>query len=151
MNIEVKSSDEMIILGQKVGRLLRGGDVIELVGDMGAGKTTLVKGIASGLDIGEPIQSPTFTVSRVYDGRDDIRLSHYDFYRLAEAGIMSDEIDEMAHDGQTITVIEWGEAVSDVLPIDRLTIRIIADGENTRNVEFRTGGDRSGELADKIT
>ena len=80
---------------QLVG-LFRGGEVLELVGDIGAGKTTLTKGIAQALEINEPVQSPTFTISRVYDSPRGLSLAHYDFYRLGNAGIMSEEIREVA-------------------------------------------------------
>lgn len=66
MTLVIASSLAMQRLGQVIGRSLKGGEVIELVGDIGAGKTTLTKGIAEGLDIAEPVQSPTFTISRVY-------------------------------------------------------------------------------------
>ena len=110
----------MKALGRAIGQALAGGEVIELIGDVGAGKTTLTKGLAEGLAITEPIQSPTFTISRVYDARDGLRLCHYDFYRLGEAGIMGDEISEIMQDGSTITVIEWAGAVNEVLPSDRI-------------------------------
>jgi tRNA threonylcarbamoyladenosine biosynthesis protein TsaE len=151
MNIEVNSLDEMLEFGQKIGRLLTGGIFIELVGDVGAGKTTLVKGIATGLDITEPVQSPTFTISRLYNARDDIRLAHYDFYRLHISGIMSDEIDEMARDSRTVTIVEWGGAVADVLPTDRLTITITSHREEARQLVLTAEGDKSRKLHDFIT
>src|SRR5665647_571424 len=96
--IEVTSEQEMRTLGEKLGLLLKGGEVIELVGDVGAGKTTFVKGLAHGLAIDEDVQSPSFTISRVYDARDDLQLAHYDFYRLNDAGIMANELTETTQD-----------------------------------------------------
>lgn len=136
----------MKALGRAIGQALTGSEVIELVGDVGAGKTTLTKGLAEGLVITEPIQSPTFTISRVYDARDGLRLCHYDFYRLGEAGIMGDEISEMMQEDLTITVIEWAGAVNEVLPSDRLVITIAATTETERQLEVTTNGAHSERL-----
>ncbi len=127
-------------LGARIGALLRGGEVIELVGDVGAGKTTFTKGLARGLGIDEDVQSPTFTISRVYEARDELVLAHYDFYRLVDAGIMSAELYESVHDPHTITVIEWGGVVAGVLPKDHLTIEISATSENGRTVAISALG-----------
>lgn len=120
--------------GEKIGSLLEGGEIIELVGDVGAGKTTFVKGLAKGLGIDEAVQSPSFTISRVYDGRDGLRLAHYDFYRLDTAGIMADELREMIQDSATVTVIEWAEIVEGVLSKERLTIQFETPTEETRKL-----------------
>ena len=90
--IIVQTAEELIELGVTLGSLLRGGETIELVGDIGAGKTTLTKGLARGMGIAEEVQSPTFTLSRVYDAPNGRRLAHYDFYRLNNAGIMQAEL-----------------------------------------------------------
>ena len=136
-------------LGVAIGQAVSGGEVLELVGDIGAGKTTLTKGIAKALDINEPIQSPTFTISRVYDSPRGLRLAHYDFYRLGEAGIMGNEISE-AVDNDSVVVVEWAGAVDGDLPEDRLAIKIIATSEEERLVEFHPGGKKSAELWQKI-
>jgi tRNA threonylcarbamoyladenosine biosynthesis protein TsaE len=123
-------------LGEKIGRLLKGGEVIELVGDVGAGKTTFVKGLAVGLAIEETVQSPTFTISRIYDARGGLSLAHYDFYRLNDAGIMADELAETTKDPASITVIEWADIVEGVLPNDRLRITFTAPTETTRRLQI---------------
>lgn len=110
--------------GESVGRLLRGGECLELLGDVGAGKTTFVKGLASGLAVDDDVQSPSFTISREYAGRDNLTLAHYDFYRLHEAGVMSYELAESLLDPQTVTVVEWGETIGAVLPDERIIISI---------------------------
>ena len=130
--IEVASEQETRDLGEKIGALLKGGEVIELVGDVGAGKTTFVKGLAKGLTIDEDVQSPSFTISRVYDARDDLQLAHYDFYRLSDAGIMADELTETTKDPLTVTVIEWADIVEGVLPENRVRIVFAAPTETTR-------------------
>ena len=136
--------------GRTIGAALRGGEVLELIGDVGAGKTTLTKGLAEGLAISEPVQSPTFTISRVYAARDGLHLHHYDFYRLGEAGIMAEDVNEVMHDPVAVTVIEWSGAVSDVLPTDRLQISIHATDENERNVTVNAGGERSQALLEAV-
>ncbi len=136
-------------LGEAIGRSVSGGEVLELVGDIGAGKTTLTKGIARALGINEPVQSPTFTISRVYDSPKGLRLAHYDFYRLSEAGIMGDEIRE-AMDDDSVVVVEWAGAVDDDLPKDRLVVKITTISEEERLVEFHPGGKKSTELWQKI-
>lgn len=134
MIIEVGSEQETQEFAQKLGAALRGGEIIELRGDVGAGKTTFVKGLARGLRIDDDVQSPSFTISRVYDARDNLRLAHYDFYRLADAGIMKDELAEMMQDPEAITVIEWADIVEGVLPKTRLTIQFEAPTETTRTL-----------------
>jgi len=136
-------------LGEAIGRSVSGSEVLELVGDIGAGKTTLTKGIAQALGINEPVQSPTFTISRVYDSPKGLRLAHYDFYRLGEAGIMGDEIRE-AMDDNSVVVVEWAGAVDDDLPKDRLVVKITTISEEERLVEFHPGGKKSTELWHKI-
>lgn len=136
-------------LGEAIGQSVSGGEVLELVGDIGAGKTTLTKGIARALGINEPVQSPTFTISRVYDSPKGLRLAHYDFYRLGEAGIMGDEIRE-AMDDDSVVVVEWAGAVDDDLPKDRLVVKITTISEEERLVEFHPGGKKSTELWQKI-
>jgi len=147
----VSSVDEMLAFGAKLGAALRGGEVIELVGDVGAGKTTLTKGIAKGLMIDDEVQSPTFTISRVYEARDDLHLAHYDFYRLVDAGIMSMELHESINDPRVITVIEWAEIVAGVLPKDSLAVTIVSPTETARRIKLVANGSKSqrvlGQLA----
>lgn len=146
----VKNSRDMEVFGEKLGKRLRGGEVIELIGDVGAGKTTLVRGVARGLEIDETIASPSFTVSRVYEARDGIRLFHYDFYRLLEPGIMADELEETAQDDRHVVVIEWGESVKRVLPSDRLILTIAAIDESTREVKISATGPRSSSMLEVV-
>jgi tRNA threonylcarbamoyladenosine biosynthesis protein TsaE len=140
---QILSADKMRDFGVKVGELMTGGEVIELVGDVGTGKTTFVRGLAIGLAVDEQVQSPSFTINRLYDARDGLQLVHYDFYRLGDPGIMRSELDEMLHDKNAVVVVEWADAVSEVLPQDRLTFRIVPDGEHSRTVTFAAGGPTS--------
>jgi tRNA threonylcarbamoyladenosine biosynthesis protein TsaE len=147
VKIEIINEAAMKAFGARLGALLRGGDVIELVGDVGAGKTTLTKGLATGLQISEDVQSPSFTISRVYDREtDDIRLAHYDFYRLNDAGIMADELFEATRDPQTITVIEWADIVTGVLPDDHITLTLTSPTEMSRQIDVVAHGARAQQI-----
>ena len=146
----INNESEMRHFGETIGKLLKGGEVIELVGDVGAGKTTLVRGLALGMGVNETVQSPSFTINRVYDGRNDMRLVHYDFYRLQDAGIMADELNDTLADHNTVTIIEWAAAVEYVLPDDRLTITIQASGETARQLEIESNGEKSKQLAGQL-
>lgn len=150
MIIEVKSEVDMKSLGTRVGQLLGGGEVIELIGDVGAGKTTFTKGLATGLAIDDDVQSPSFTISRVYEARDGIRLAHYDFYRLHDAGIMAHELQEASDDPRIVTVIEWADAVQHVLPENRLQLRFRSPSVTDREVEFIAHGEQYETLTGKI-
>lgn len=136
VKIILKSEAETRNWGEQLGRVLSSGVVIELVGDVGAGKTTLTKGIAAGLDVDEDVQSPSFTISRVYDARDGLQLAHYDFYRLHDAGIMADELRDVVRDPTVVTVIEWADIVDGVLPLERIQIRAMATSETERELEI---------------
>lgn len=150
MIIEVASEDALKSFGATLGAVFCGGEIIELVGDVGAGKTTLTKGIAAGMGISETVQSPSFTISRVYDAPNELRLAHYDFYRLQDAGIMSDELQETISDATTVTVIEWAGIVEGVLPDDRLTMTITSPTETDRQVKIGAGGSASQLLLEKL-
>lgn len=153
MNKEVHGEVDMKTFGARLGALLKGGEVIELVGDVGAGKTTFTKGLAAGMHIDEDVQSPSFTISRVYDAPNGLTLAHYDFYRLSDAGIMADELHETVHDDKNVTIIEWAEIIAGVLPADRLTITIYstASDEHARSVTLTAGGEKSQALLRKLT
>lgn len=133
----IKGESSMKNLGKRLGDSLRGGEIIELIGDVGAGKTTLTRGIARSLGVEDTLQSPTFTISREYKS-EKLRLVHYDFYRLSEPGIMADELNETLRDTNTVSVIEWSDAVEEVLPDNRIIIKIlpVSNDENSRDVEI---------------
>lgn len=148
MIIEVHSEEEMKEFGARLGALLRGGETIELVGDVGAGKTTLTKGIASGMKVDEDVQSPSFTISRVYEAGQGLELAHYDFYRLHDAGIMANELHETLHDPRSVTIIEWADIIKGILPEDHLRIQLTSPSETTRRVEMAAGGTVSRALVE---
>lgn len=122
--ITISTDSDMKALGRRMGEQFRGGEVVELIGDVGAGKTTLAKGIAAGLGVDEDVQSPSFTISRTYDARDKLTLEHYDFYRLNEPGVMAYELSESTAEPRTVVLVEWAETVTSVLPEERIVVRI---------------------------
>lgn len=133
---EINSTEEMIEFGKEIGSNLEGGSVLELIGDVGAGKTTFTKGLALGLGVLETVQSPTFTISRVYEG-DNLTLSHYDFYRLNDYGIMKMELAENLSNPQNITVVEWAGELADILPEKHLKLIFESISEDKRLVKVR--------------
>lgn len=130
----LKSEEEMINFGEEIARSISVPAVIELVGDVGTGKTTITKGIAKGLGISDEITSPSFMISKQY-AFDGGRLVHYDFYRLPEPGLMSEDLLENVNDPNTITVVEWADSVSELLPEGhkKYLIKLLDDG--SREVE----------------
>ncbi|MEO7617928.1 MAG: tRNA (adenosine(37)-N6)-threonylcarbamoyltransferase complex ATPase subunit type 1 TsaE [Candidatus Saccharibacteria bacterium] len=130
-------------LGHKLSAFLRGGDVIELVSDLGGGKTTLTQGIAQGLGYTELVTSPTFTLSQIYYLDSGLEIHHYDLYRLSEAGILDFEIGEDIASPGVITIVEWGDVVADVLPQGRLRISLVMDSETSRRITISGDGERA--------
>ena len=129
----LKSEEEMIQFGEDIAKAISLPCCIEFVGDVGAGKTTITKGIAKGLGISDEITSPSFMISKQY-AFDGGKLVHYDFYRLAEPGIMSEDLAENLSDLNTVTIVEWGDSVTDLLPEGhkKYLIKLLDDG--TREV-----------------
>lgn len=118
---------------EEIGKRVRGGEVIELVSDLGGGKTTFVRGLARGMGSTNRVASPTFTISQEYKAG-KFTLHHFDFYRLHEAGIVAAELAEVTDDPNAVVVVEWGDIVRDVLPAEKITIHIKATGEDTRHL-----------------
>lgn len=119
-----------------MGSVLRGGETIELISDLGGGKTTFVKGLAKGAGITDTVQSPTFMISRIYQAP-TFALHHYDFYRLHEAGVVGAELAEIVAEHRDVLAVEWGDLVYDVLPEDRLRIRFAMQGDGSRHITMQ--------------
>ncbi len=122
-------------MGRQLGKALRPPEVIELVSDLGGGKTTIVKGLVAGLGSKDRVASPTFTLSKIYKTK-DTEIHHFDFYRLGEPGVVSDQLQESLDDPKVITVIEWSDIVKGALPEDRITIRFspVASSPDEREI-----------------
>lgn len=122
-------------LGQKLGKALKGGEVIELKSDIGGGKTTLTKGIAEGMGSEDTVQSPTFTISLHYQCAGRKELHHYDFYRLHDAGVVQAQLAESLHQDEIVTVIEWSDVVAHVLH-EPVIVATIKEGANESDREL---------------
>lgn len=144
--LEFASEAETKAFGKRLSTLLRPGDVVALVGELGAGKTSLVKAIAGGLGVGEDeVNSPTFTLIQEYAGRFPVR--HCDVYRLKSSAEFTEiGVDELfLNDG--VALIEWADRVARDLPVERLEIRLEATGATSRRATFIGYGSRGNELA----
>lgn len=104
-----------------------------MISDLGGGKTTFTRGLARGIGSGDAVHSPSFTISNQYTSK-NLTIYHFDFYRLVEPGIMREELSEILNDPKAVAVIEWGDIVGDVLPANRVTIRISALDEDERDI-----------------
>ena len=128
MEFETFSPEETLELGRKFGREAQPGEVYTLVGDLGVGKTVFTQGIAQGLGIEEPVNSPTFTIVQVYEeGR--LPLYHFDVYRIGDI----EEMDEIGYEdyfyGEGLTMIEWANLIEEILPDHYREITIEKDLE----------------------
>ena len=125
---ETYSAAETFAVGERLGREAAAGQILCLEGDLGAGKTVLAQGIAAGLGIDEPVNSPTFTILQVYDGGRR-PLYHFDAYRLEEP----EELYEIGYEeyffGQGLTVVEWPSQIAELIPEDAVRITIRKDPE----------------------
>jgi len=134
MMIISHSAAETLAFGRQLAATLQPGDVLALIGDLGAGKTCLVKGIAAGLGIAHAVTSPTFTLIHEYSGG-RWPLAHVDLYRLeSPAAAVAIGIEDY-FGGPGITVIEWAERIEALLPARTKRIRLTAIDEQTRQIE----------------
>ena len=126
--------DHTRALAAAVAGLARDGDLILLVGDLGAGKTHFTQGFARALGVTDRVTSPTFTLANRYVG--DITINHLDAYRVEQLAEAEDlALPELLEDG--VTLIEWGDNLTPVLPLDRLEVRIVlGDGDDDRRLEL---------------
>lgn len=127
--VKTRSAEETVELGRKIGTVLKPNDVIALIGDLGAGKTTIIQGIAAGLGVKDYVTSPTFVIINEYEGR--LPFYHVDLYRLDE-GLEIDDlgIEEYFSRGG-VCVIEWAERLGKMLPknSEKIEIKIVSEQE----------------------
>ena len=134
MIVETRSEAETEALGERLARCLRAGSVVALYGDLGAGKTALVRGMARGLEIEEPVSSPTFTIVNEYPG--DPALFHFDMYRLKNAEELYAIGWEDYLDRNGICVTEWSENIEEALPEDAVRVRIERRSDTERTIRI---------------
>lgn len=144
--MRTKNEDELMAFGKKLGNILEKNDVLILTGELGAGKTTLTKGLAKGLEINQMIKSPTYTIVREYEGR--LPLYHLDVYRI-EGDADSIDLDEFLF-GDGVTVIEWGHLLGEDLPSDYLELEILKKDEG-REISCHAHGQRASRLLERLT
>ena len=135
--MKINSEQEMLNCGREFAKKIKFPMVIELIGDVGAGKTTFTRGLAEGLGVKEPITSPSFTISKSYALPNNKHLVHYDFYRLPDPGLMLDDLNESINNKNTLTIIEWGNTAIDILPDDRAVVKIEYTETGGRNLFFQ--------------
>jgi len=124
-------------LATAIGHNLRGGEIIELVSDIGGGKTTLVKGIALGAGSKDHVSSPSFTIRNDYRFS-DMTIAHFDLYRLDDPGIIKNMLVEEIANPKAVVIVEWAKLIADVLPIKRVTITIDTTGINNRQITINS-------------
>lgn len=140
MKIELDSLEETRDLGRRLGRTAQPGDIITLAGGLGAGKTTLAQSIGRGLEVPPSfyITSPTFNLLQEYPGR--LPFYHIDLYRLTT----EDEFEDLGFEeyiyGEGLTVIEWPDRLGDLMPADRLDIKLTTKSETARSAELISHG-----------
>lgn len=146
--IVTNSAEETEHFAAQLGGLLTGGECVELVADLGGGKTTFTRGLVRGAGSHDIVASPTYTISKMYQ-TPQFAVHHFDFYRLPEAGLMQYELADVMHDPQVVLVVEWGDVVADILPAERLRIVIAARGDTIRELTC-TYGEAYKEMVEKL-
>jgi tRNA threonylcarbamoyladenosine biosynthesis protein TsaE len=140
ITITTHNAEQTIDIGRRFGELLEAGSIVALEGDLGAGKTTITKGIGLGLAVATEVHSPTFTLVHIYPGR--LPLYHIDLYRLAS----EDDVETLGVEdylfGDGVTVIEWAERMGSLMPKDRIGVTLRMLGDEDREIEFATESDR---------
>lgn len=144
---QINNPEEMIELGKRIGKFAIPNMVITMEGDLGAGKTTMTKGIALGLDIKEVVNSPTFTIMKIYNGR--LTLFHLDVYRINDP--YSDFELEEYFESNGLCVIEWAKQVEPILPDDLLKIIILDLGENKREVYLESNCPKYIDIIEEVS
>lgn len=139
------SYEETVALGEKLGKLLSKGTTLALKGDLAGGKTTFTKGIGKALNISQVINSPTFTILKIYNG--DLPLYHIDAYRL-ENNNYDLGMDEYEDEG--IMVVEWPEYYKDYLPEDYIEIDFTYIDDNSREINFVSHGNKYEDIVKEM-
>ena len=140
VTLHTRTPGETRRIGERIGRMLRAGDVVLLSGELGAGKTVLAQGIGRGVGVTDPIKSSSFVIMNEYDGA-ALRLYHADLYRLEEPAQVAElALGELASPG--VLVVEWPERALDELPPEHLRLHLDHDGARGRVIVVRADGAR---------
>ena len=135
--MNIKSEQEMLAFGEEFAKQITAPAVIELIGDVGAGKTTFTRGLAQGLRVKKPVTSPSFTISKSYALPTSEHLIHYDFYRLSDPGLMQEDLSE-AIQGNNIVIIEWGNSIQNILPENHIVITFSKNSDGSHDVKIES-------------
>lgn len=144
MIFNTRTAEETQALGLRLGRKLRGLDVVCLYGELGSGKTTLTKGIVRGAGCKGRVMSPTFGLARLYRGK-KLDLNHLDLYRVGDRDTGDIGIEDFLHDPKAATIVEWPEAAAAYYPKDRLEVRL-THRDAGRKLVFKALGRRARAL-----
>ena len=147
MTIITRSPEETIALGEKIGALLRGGEVIAYRGGLGAGKTTITRGISLGMGLGDEVTSPTFALVNEYTGG-KLSLYHFDMYRITSAEDLETAGFYDFMNEHSVIAAEWSENIADELPDDAIYIDIVRIDDDTREITI-TGDERFEAIGDR--
>ncbi|KNF09623.1 tRNA threonylcarbamoyladenosine biosynthesis protein TsaE [Gottschalkia purinilytica] len=149
IKITTSSPEETKNIGYRLGKLLKGGEIICMNGDLGAGKTTLTQSIAEGLEVNDYVTSPTFTIVNEYEGRH--KLYHFDVYRIGEIDEMYDLGYEEYFYSDGVTIIEWSSMIEEILPKERLNIEIRKGySSDNRELIINSFGERYDEIIKEL-
>ena len=150
-NYQTNSADETRSLASSIGAVLRPGDTLCLIGDLGAGKTTFTQGLALGLGLppDEPVNSPTFMLLAEHPGG-RVPLFHFDVYRLPDSSALYDLAFDEYLSGEGVVVIEWADRITDALPPDRLDLVFSAVSYETRQITITARGERAKEILSQL-
>jgi tRNA threonylcarbamoyladenosine biosynthesis protein TsaE len=143
VRLRAETPSDTAAVGEALAPLFLARDVVVLTGELGAGKTTFVQGVAAGLGIEDPVVSPTFTLIKEYTGRLDV--AHVDVYRLERVQDVVDLGLEELGSGESLLLVEWGDAIEDLLPAERLRVELIGEDasgrDETRSIALQGVGD----------
>lgn len=147
--LQTKSTSETIKIGKHIGSLLKAGDIVALIGELGAGKTQFIKGLAAGAGVKKTeISSPSFILINEYSGK--ILFYHIDLYRINEEREAKELGLEEYFQSEGITAIEWADKIPSILPHDLLMVRINYGGKNSRTIEITGRGKRYERLLNEL-
>ena len=137
IKVTCQSVEDTLLLAKTLGAKLRGGEIIQLIGDVGAGKTTFTTGLVEGLDSEDHVSSPTFTICNTYEGRAVIH--HCDFYRLQDDKLIENELAELMDD-EAVIILEWAENIFSLKDKDHIAVQIETVDDNSRVFEINIPG-----------
>lgn len=135
LQVNSNSSDQTEQIAENLGQQLKGGEVIELISDLGGGKTTFTRGLVRGMGSTDHVSSPTFKICNVYKSS-NLEIHHFDFYRLNDPGLIKHELSDVLGDNKIITIIEWADVVKKQIPNDALMVNIKRVDEDSRVITF---------------